>query len=121
MTSGSSAARVACTGFLLLAALPLAGQEVRGVWCSRFQWASAANYPTHVYYQHGNPTDPAHQDWLLFDNAGNPAAFNEYYWMNPGIPDADAHVRREAAYIVSHYDVDGLHFDRARMYEIGYG
>lgn len=82
---------------------------------------SLTYYPNHIYYQHGNPNDAAHQDWLLFDGSGNPAAFNEYYWMNPGIPAADAYVRQQAAYVVSTYDLDGLHFDRVRMSGAGYG
>ena len=83
-------------------------------------WGSSTNpstsgYPNHIFYQHGNASDSAHRDWLLYDDTGNPAAINEYWWMNPGIPAADAHVRREAAYVVANYNVDGLHFDRARM------
>lgn len=87
-------------------------------------WGSATppSYaPTHVYWQHGDPNNPAARDWLLHDSTGSPAPFNEYHYMNPGIPDADAHVRREAMHLVSTYDIDGLHFDRVRMTTAGYG
>lgn len=82
---------------------------------------SIARYPDHIYYQHGNILDPAHRDWLLHDSAGNPTIDGEYVLMNPGLPDADAYIRKQAMYLVENYDIDGLHFDRARLPEPGYG
>lgn len=81
--------------------------------------------PEHVYFHHANPNDPAKRDWLLYNASGSPTSYtsgvDEYLWMNPGIPAADAFVRKQAVYIAKNYDIDGLHFDRARMPAIGFG
>jgi uncharacterized lipoprotein YddW (UPF0748 family) len=77
--------------------------------------------PVHQYYLHCDPNNPAAQDWLAFDAAGNPAPFDEYWYVNPGIPEADTWTREQIMYVVDNYDVDGIHFDRVRMTASGYG
>lgn len=74
---------------------------------------STTNYPTHIMN--------VHPEWQLHNGSGGIPAFSEYRYMNPGIPEADAWVRLQAAYLVANYDIDGLHFDRVRMTEPGYG
>ncbi len=86
----------------------------------------------HVFYQHLNAADPEHRDWLLHDNSGGgddkvgaPVQCDEsnYVWMAPGVPDMQAHVRRQIMYVVTQYDgsdpvarprLDGVHWDRIR-------
>jgi uncharacterized lipoprotein YddW (UPF0748 family)/fibronectin type 3 domain-containing protein len=75
----------------------------------------------HVFYDHGNVNDANNRDWLLHDGSGNPVGYTEYHWMNPGVPEADTWVRDQVLYVIDNYDVDGVHFDRARMPAIGYG
>jgi len=93
-------------------------------------WSGATNsppstMPEHMYWQHANPSDPARRDWLLYNSNGSPTSYqtgtDEYLWMNPGVPAADAFVRKQAMYVLSNYDIDGLHFDRVRMPSPGYG
>ncbi|MBN1477621.1 family 10 glycosylhydrolase [Candidatus Sumerlaeota bacterium] len=86
-------------------------------------WGSSSppSNGNHVYYDHGNPSDPAHRDWLLFDDMGGIASTSEYHYMNPGIPEADTWVREQVMHVIDTYDVDGVHWDRARMSEEGFG
>ncbi len=70
-----------------------------------------------LYYRHCNAADPAHRDWLIHDEQGRPVQFDpgdHYTWIAPGVPDAQAYIRRQILYVAQNYDVDGLHFDRIR-------
>jgi len=88
-------------------------------------WGSASppSYaPSHIYFQHANPNDPAHRDWLLHDSDGTPVGHDgEYVWLNPGVPACDAFVRAQIMHVVRTYAVDGVHFDRVRLPDPGYG
>jgi uncharacterized lipoprotein YddW (UPF0748 family) len=75
----------------------------------------------HVFWDHANPSDPNARDWLLYDDAGNPTGFDEYYWFNPGVPAMDAYVREQVMHVVDTYDFDGVHFDRIRMTDPNHG
>jgi len=72
--------------------------------------------PNHTFYAHCNAADPAARDWLLHDNLTAPAQFGEshYVWFAPGVPACQAYTRQQVLYVVEHYDVDGVHFDRIR-------
>jgi uncharacterized lipoprotein YddW (UPF0748 family) len=83
--------------------------------------SSSPSNGNHVFYDHGNPSDPAHRDWLLYDDGGGIASTSEYHYMNPGIPEADTWVREQVMHVIDTYDIDGVHWDRARMSTQGYG
>ncbi|MGE3852147.1 MAG: family 10 glycosylhydrolase [Planctomycetota bacterium] len=73
---------------------------------------------SHLYYQHGNPNDPAHRDWMVADSSGTvqQAAEDGYWWLSPGHPDVQAYLRKQIMHLVRTYpDLDGIHFDRIRM------
>jgi uncharacterized lipoprotein YddW (UPF0748 family) len=87
-----------------------------------WQSSSAPSYaPDHVFWDHCNVDDPAHQDWLIHDDSGIPQGYSEYVWMNPGVPAMDAWVREQIMYVIDTYDIDGVHFDRVRMAERNWG
>jgi uncharacterized lipoprotein YddW (UPF0748 family) len=70
---------------------------------------------SHLYYRHCDASSPATSDWLIHDYNGNPAQLVEnYVWIAPGVPAAQAYLRQQIMYIVNHYNVDGVHFDRIR-------
>jgi len=72
--------------------------------------------PNHLFYKHCNAADPAAHDWLHYNTATNPVQFSEdsYVWMAPGVPAYQAYFRQQVLYVVQHYAVDGVHFDRIR-------
>ncbi len=72
--------------------------------------------PNHLYYRHCNAADPDARDWLIHNQAGEPVGFesDNYVWLAPGVPASQAYIRRQVMYVVNHYDVDGVHFDRIR-------
>jgi uncharacterized lipoprotein YddW (UPF0748 family) len=72
--------------------------------------------PNHVFYAHANAADPAHRDWLHYDNTTNPVQFSEsdYVWFAPGVPAVQAYVRQQYVYVAQNYAVDGIHYDRIR-------
>lgn len=49
----------------------------------------------HVYHQH--------KDWMV--------RYGNQYYINPGIPAAQAHVQECINEVVDKYDIDGIHFD----------
>ncbi len=64
------------------------------------------------------PPDPkhifnAHPDWLLRKRSGE-LVYAEYYYLSPGHPEVQAHLRRVVLDLIKRYDVDGVHFDRIR-------
>ena len=72
--------------------------------------------PEHLYFQHCNAADPDARDWLIHDEDGHPVQFasDNYVWLAPGVPALQAYLRKQVMYVVTHYDVDGVHFDRIR-------
>lgn len=84
-------------------------------------WQSGSSTPpaasNHVFHQHFNASDPARRDWLIHDSSGQPVQYSSdgYVWIAPGVPAAQAYTRKQIMYVVQNYDVDGVHFDRARM------
>ncbi len=70
----------------------------------------------HPYWDHFDETNPAARDWLIHDEFGNPVGCDEsnYTWIAPGVPGAQAYVRRQIMHVVDNYDVDGVHWDRIR-------
>lgn len=82
-------------------------------------WQAARKQPpaaaNHVYFKHFNDQDPAACDWVIHDQDGKPATWgSEYVWIAPGVPAAQAYIRRQVMHVVRNYDVDGVHFDRIR-------
>lgn len=69
--------------------------------------------PQHVYHLHGAAgTEP---NWQIHNSSGQPAGLTDsYYWLAPGVPEAEAWTRRAIVHVVQTYDVDGVHFDRIR-------
>lgn len=72
--------------------------------------------PSHVYHRHFNDSEPSTCDWALHKPNGQPAVWggDSYVWIAPGVPAAQAYIRRQVMYVVNNYDVDGVHFDRIR-------
>jgi len=72
--------------------------------------------PNHLYYQHCDTTEPDACDWLIHDEDGRPVQFasDNYVWLAPGVPACQAYLRKQVMYVVNHYSVDGVHFDRIR-------
>lgn len=83
-------------------------------------WQSADHQPpadaSHVFHRHFNAADPATCDWLVHDALGKPVQYaaDNYVWIAPGVPAAQAYTRRQIMHVVQNYDVDGVHFDRIR-------
>lgn len=71
---------------------------------------------SHLFYQHCNAADPNACDWLVHDDQGRPVQWgsDNYVWLAPGVPAAQAYIRNQVMYVVRHYDVDGVHLDRIR-------
>lgn len=67
----------------------------------------------HLYFRHGPDVDPD-SSWLLFEAGGRPMKRNEYYYLNPALPQVKTHLKRVVRHLVETYDVDGVHFDRIR-------
>lgn len=64
------------------------------------------------------PEDPEHayhklKDWLCAGSDGN-VAYEEYYYLSPGIPEVQAYVRKIILDVALRYNVDGIHLDRIR-------
>ncbi|GEM_PF-3272293 len=69
--------------------------------------------PQHVYNLYGKTG--ASPNWQIAGEDGQPAGqLDSYVWLAPGIPDAEAWTRRAILYVVTKYNVDGVHFDRIR-------
>jgi uncharacterized lipoprotein YddW (UPF0748 family) len=88
--------------------------------CWQSDPASAHTLPAdldHVLYQHCLASDPAHRDWLHHVDPNQPPdqfSESDYVWFAPGVPGFQAYVRQQVLYVVQHYAVDGVHFDRIR-------
>ncbi len=60
----------------------------------------------------------AHPEWLVADSAGRAMPLSDHYVnLSPGVPQARDHIISVVRDIVSHYDVDGIHFDYIRYPE----
>ncbi len=83
-------------------------------------WQSGASTPpadpNHLYWQHCNAADPDARDWLIHNADGEPIQYtsDNYVWIAPGVPAAQAYLRAQVMHVVENYDVDGVHFDRIR-------
>lgn len=72
--------------------------------------------PGHVFHRHTNAASPETCDWLVHDQDGRPVQYasDNYVWIAPGVPAAQAYIREQVMYVVRRYAVDGVHFDRIR-------
>ncbi|MBP7460009.1 MAG: family 10 glycosylhydrolase [Candidatus Delongbacteria bacterium] len=66
----------------------------------------------HLFFQHGPHVKPE-SSWICFDKNG-PMAINEYYYLNPALPQVRAYLKAVVGHLVMNYEIDGLHFDRIR-------
>lgn len=71
---------------------------------------------SHVFYRHFNATDTNTCNWLAHGADGKPVQWGEddYVWIAPGVPAAQAYTRRQIMHVVKNYDIDGVHLDRIR-------
>lgn len=69
--------------------------------------------PNHLYFKHGPEGDPD-SSWLCFQQNGKPMQLNEYYYLNPALPEVKSYLKKVIGHFVKNYNVDGLHFDRIR-------
>ncbi len=53
-------------------------------------------------------------NWLVHEK-GKPADFNEYWWLNPNLPEVQTYLRKVVLDFASRYNVEGIHFDRIRF------
>ncbi len=70
-------------------------------------WNSQTPPESKEYFYH------KHADWLVRDSKGEPV-WEEYYYLSPGNPEVQAHVRSAIMDVVRRYNVDGIHLDRIR-------
>lgn len=66
----------------------------------------------HIWYKHCMPE--SEPNWLVHQG-GQIAPFEEYWWMNPNLPEVQHYIRTAMMDIVKRYDIDGLHYDRIRF------
>ena len=69
--------------------------------------------PDHLYFSHGPEVDPG-ESWVCFDPSGRPMKRNEYFYLNPALPEVKTYLKSVIRHFVMTYDIDGLHFDRIR-------
>jgi uncharacterized lipoprotein YddW (UPF0748 family) len=69
--------------------------------------------PSHLYFKHGPDVSPD-SSWVCFDETGKPMQRNEYYYLNPALPEVKTYLKKIIHQFVETYDIDGLHFDRIR-------
>jgi uncharacterized lipoprotein YddW (UPF0748 family) len=77
---------------------------------------SAPGQPNHVLIDH--------PEWAMHTRRGNPQACpngEEYVYLSPGHPGVRTHLARVAADVVRRYEVDGVHLDRIRYPDSGFG
>lgn len=67
----------------------------------------------HLYYKHGPQVAPE-KSWVCFEENGKPMLRNEYYYLNPALPEVKTYLKKVIRHFVSNYNIDGLHFDRIR-------
>jgi uncharacterized lipoprotein YddW (UPF0748 family) len=88
--------------------------EVHAWLVSHFVWSSNGPPPQadHVFNKH--------PEYLSCDSIGQRWIGNGYY-LDPGNPEANFWIRKVAVDVVSHYDVDGLHWDYCRYPQLDSG
>lgn len=69
--------------------------------------------PEHLYYKHGPQTGPD-STWVCYSRDGQPMQLNEYYYMNPALPEVKSYMKEVIRHFVEKYNIDGIHFDRIR-------
>ncbi|MFC1476908.1 family 10 glycosylhydrolase [candidate division KSB1 bacterium] len=67
----------------------------------------------HLFHAHG-PLADENNCWVCYGADGRPMQFNEYYYMNPALPEVKSYLKKVLRHFVSSYDIDGVHFDRVR-------
>ncbi len=67
----------------------------------------------HIYHTHG-PQSGDKNCWVCYGPDGKPMKLNEYYYMNPALPEVKSYLKKVFRHFVTTYDVDGIHFDRIR-------
>ena len=68
---------------------------------------------SHIYFKHGPQLGPG-QSWVCFEPSGRPMALNEYYYLNPALPEVKTHLKKVIRHLAENYQIDGIHFDRIR-------
>ncbi|MBD3375281.1 family 10 glycosylhydrolase [candidate division KSB1 bacterium] len=68
---------------------------------------------SHLYYKHG-PNVAPDSSWVCFGADQKPMERNEYYYLNPALPQVRTYLKKVLRHVAETYDVDGLHFDRIR-------
>ncbi len=68
---------------------------------------------THLFYHHGPQVEPG-QSWVCFTDSITPMKINEYYYLNPAIPQVKSYLKKIMRHLTMNYDMDGIHFDRVR-------
>lgn len=53
-----------------------------------------------------------HPDWLMTDTKGQTRFSDGAMYLDPGLPEVQAHLNSIVAEIASNYDIDGIHWDR---------
>ena len=69
--------------------------------------------PRHLFHLHG-PQVSAESSWVCFGPDQKPMALDEYYYLNPALPQVKSYLKKVIGHLTSRYDIDGLHFDRIR-------
>jgi uncharacterized lipoprotein YddW (UPF0748 family) len=65
-----------------------------------------------IWFMHCTPQ--SNPNWLVYEG-GKPADFNEYWWLNPNLPEVQTYIRTVVVDFASRYNADGIHFDRIRF------
>ncbi len=68
---------------------------------------------SHLYYTYGPKVSPD-SSWVCFGADRQPMQLNEYYYLNPALPQVRTYLKKIIRHVAETYDVDGLHFDRIR-------
>ncbi len=69
--------------------------------------------PHHLFYRHG-PLVGIDSSWVCFGPDQKPMALEEYYYLNPALPQVKEYLKKVISHLTGGYDIDGLHFDRIR-------
>lgn len=80
--------------------------------CPASEEKDGPKQPDHLMNRHCQPN--SNPNWLVYQN-GKPAAYAEYWWLNPNLPEVQTYIRGVVLDFVTRYDVDGIHFDRIRF------
>jgi uncharacterized lipoprotein YddW (UPF0748 family) len=75
--------------------------------------------PQHILNTHGLSATGTDM-WLALNEQGNTSG-SGLYWLDPGNPEAAAHVVRQVVNVVKNYEVDGVHLDYVRYGGVQWG